>query len=107
MAVMYMQYTDGTPIDANIYNSLNTMSVQTLVELSLKISKEECREFFVATSSLAEARINTIQLLTAWYTEKDGVKTFQNIQPLTKLNISTESLSDETKGLDIIYHIYY
>lgn len=105
--VMHQQYIDGTPIDSGIYNSSNTTDVETYVELRLKITNIDCREYFKATSGIATAKVNSITLLTAWEKKINNFKYYQDIQPLTKLNIQNESLFDETKGLDIIYHIYY
>jgi len=105
--VMHQQYIDGTPIDANLYNSSNTTEVETYVELRLKITNTDCRDFFKATTGINTAKVNTITLLDAWAKTIDGKVYYQDIQPLTKLNIQNESLFDETKGLDIFYHIYY
>lgn len=105
--VMHMQYIDGTPVDANLYSSSNTTAVETYVELRLKVTNTDCRQFFKAGTGINTAKINTITLLTAWKKTINGNVYYQDIQPLTKLNIQNESLFDETKGLDIIYHIYY
>ena len=105
--VIYQAYTDGTPVDANLYTSTNVLEAETYAELRLKVTKDDCREFFAATLTPSEAKVNSIMLFDAWYTEINGIKYFQNIQPLTKLNIVNESLADATKGLDIVYHIYY
>ena len=105
--VMYQQYIDGTPIDENIFISDNTMDVETYVELKLTITKDDCREFFEATTGINDAKINTISLLTAYPKEIDGYTYYQGIRPLTKLNFPNESLIDLTKGIDITYHIYY
>lgn len=105
--IMHQQYIDGTPIDANIYNSSNTTEVETYIELRLKVTNSDCRDFFKATTGIATAKINSITLLTAWAKTINDNIYYQDIQPLTKLNIQNESLFDETKGLDIIYHLYY
>lgn len=102
-----VQRIDGTPIDDTIYDSDNSMEAETYIELRMKITKNDCRNFFYATTGINDAKVNTISLLTAWSKEIDGYTYYQNIQPLTKLNIPNESLIDLTKGLDIIYHIYY
>lgn len=101
------QYVDGTPIDENIYTSSNPNEVESFVELKLKVTKEDCRDYFIATTGINDARINTITLLEAWSKVIDGATYYQDIRPLTKLNIPNEPLIDLTKGLDIIYHIYY
>lgn len=102
------QYIDGTPIDENIYLSNRLEKVESFVELNLKITKEDCRDFFLSTTGINDARVNTISLLTAWETvEDDGYKYYHDIRPLTKLNFPNETLIDTSKGLDIIYYIYY
>lgn len=104
---MRQQYVDGTPIDENIFNSDNSMDAETYVELNLTITKDDCREFFQATTGINDAKVNTISLLTAVETTINGYKYYQDIRPLTKLNFPNESLIDLTKGIDITYHIYY
>ena len=104
---MHMQYIDGTPVDSNIFISDNTIDVETYVELNLTITKDDCREFFSATTGINDAKVNTISLLTAVPKVIDGYTYFQGIRPLTKLNFPNESLIDLTKGIDITYHIYY
>ncbi len=105
--VMYMRYVDGTVIDANLYDSTNTTDAETFVEMSLRITKDDFRDYFRATTGINDARVNSISILTAWYTEGDGYKWYQDIIPLTQLNIPNESLIDLTKGIDITYHIYF
>lgn len=105
--VFKQQFTDGTPIDENIYLSNRLDEVESYVELKLAITKEDCRDFFLATTGINDARVNTISLLTAWEKEIDGHIYYQDIRPLTKLNFPNETLIDTSKALDIIYHIYY
>lgn len=105
--VMHIQYIDGTPIDKNVFISDNDTEVETYVELNLSITKDDCREFFDATTGINTAKINTISLLTAVPKVVNGYTYYQEIMPLTKLNFPNESLIDLTKGIDITYHIYY
>lgn len=105
--VYRQQYLDGTPIDGNIYTSLKTDEVESFVELRLKVTKEDCRDYFTATTGDNDAKVNTISLLTAWPRIINGHTYYQDIRPLTKLNFPNETLIDKTKGLDITYHIYY
>lgn len=104
---LIVQYVDGTPIDTNIYNSVNTTEGEVIVSNRLRVTPSDCREFFKSTVGLHKAKINTISLLQAWYKEVDGKKYFQDIHPVTKFNFETESLVEETKGLDITYDLYY
>lgn len=101
------QYLDGNSIEANVYDSDKSVEVETFVEIKMSISNKDCREIFAATTGLNDARVNTISLLEAVETEIDGFKYYQNIRPVTKLNFPTEALVDETKGIDIVYSLFY
>lgn len=105
--VAKQQFKDGTPIDENIYTSTKTDEVETYIELSFKVTKDDCREWFINTTGINTAKINTFSLLTAWPKTYTGNTYYQDIRPLTKINISNESLIDASKGLDIIYQIFY
>jgi hypothetical protein len=107
LPILKQQYIDGTPIDAGVFSSQNPMEAETYVELRLKILKEDCRDFFLSTTGINSAKINSLSLLTAWYTTSNGFKYYQDIRPLTKLNIPNEPLIELNKGLDIVYQIYY
>lgn len=100
-------FSDGTPIDENIYESTRKDEVESYVQVNLKITKEDCRDWFLATTGINDAKINTLSLLTAYPYEHEGHIYYQNIRPLTKLNFPSEPLIDTSKGLDIEYHIYY
>lgn len=104
--ILVQQYIDGTPIDGTVYDSIKTTSAETYVELSLKITKEDVRDYFVATVGIDEAKINSISLCTGYPVEEGGYLYYKDIRPITKLNIPNESLIDITKGIEIIYHIY-
>lgn len=101
------QFIDGTPIDSDIYTNDSTVEVESFVEIKLKITKDECREFFIASTGINSARVNAISLCTAWPKTINGLTCYQDIRPLTRLNIPNEALIDLTKGIDIVYHIYY
>lgn len=103
---LIQQYVDGTPIDSAIYNSDKAESAETYVEINLKITKEDIRDFFIAREGIDRARINTISLCSAYPVEENGYIYYKDIRPVTKLNIPNEQLIDTTKGIEIIYHIY-
>ena len=105
--IMHAQYIDGTPIDENIYVSENTTDVEVYVEMKMSITKEDCRDFFVATSGINDAKINTISLLTGYPKTYNGHTYYQGVRPLTRLNFSNEPLVDLTKGIDIVYDLFY
>ena len=104
---MYMRFVDGTIIDENLYDSQNETDAETYVEMNLRITKDDFRDYFRATSSINDAKINSISLVTAWYNENGGYRWYQDIIPITQLNIPNEPLIDLTKGIDITYHIYF
>ena len=104
---LVQQFTDGTPIDSTIYSTTSTLPVETYVTMSMSISKYDCRDYFIATTGINDARINTISLCTAWYKEKYGYKWYQDIRPLTRLNFPNEPLIDLRKGIDIVYEVYF
>lgn len=105
--VLYMRYTDGTVIDANLYDSSNETPAETFVEMNFVITKEDYRDYFRATTGINDARINSISLCTAWYTTSGGYTWYQDITPFTQLNIPNEPLIDLTKGIDVLYHVYF
>lgn len=107
--ICYARYKDGTIITPSMYTD-NNKDAEIVVELEFKIGVDDCKDFFRFTSpnGLSDAKVNTISLLSAWYTTgDDGYKYFQDIQPVTKLNFKTEALDDPDKGLDIVYYLYY
>ena len=106
--VFKQQYIDGTSIDENIYFTSRKGEVSSFVELKLKITKDDCRDFFSATTGINDAKVNTLSLLSAYpVVFDDGYTYYQNIRPVTKINFPNESLIDTRKGLDITYQIYY
>lgn len=108
-----VKYADGTAIDTDLQKMYASTNVDphVRVEIRFKVEPEDCREWFKVSSSggLLDARVNTLSLCSAWKSvnPSDGFTYYQNIQPVTKLNFSTELLDDPDKGLDIRYFLYY
>jgi hypothetical protein len=103
---LVQQYIDGTLLDEGVYDSAKTTSAETYVEITLKVTKEDIRDYFVATVGIDEAKINSVSLCYAWPKEIDGTLYFNDIRPITRLNFPNEPMIDITKGIDIIYHVY-
>lgn len=94
---------------------------QTCIELHLQITKEDCREFFIAHSGLENAVINQISLVSAWTKKNVSVSKpnangvledhqydyFQDIRPFSLLNIPNDGISDLSKSISIIYTLYF
>lgn len=100
------QFVNGDTVESDIFETNRTDLAESYVEISLKVTKEDIRDYFAATVGIDEARINSISLCTAWPQEVDGILYFNDIRPFTKLHIPNEYMVDVTKGIDIIYHIY-
>ena len=104
----------------NVYSPYASADkAQTYVELHLKITSEDCREFFLAHSGLESAKINQISLVYGWKKTvpvskadaQGNIRTvnyeyFQDVRPFSVINIPSEILSDRSKSLSIIYTLY-
>ena len=90
------------------------------VECHLKITKDDCRDFFIAHKGLENAKINQISLVSAWTKtvsvtkmDRDGnVKTknyeyFQDIRPFSLLNMPNRALSDMEESMSIVYTLFF
>lgn len=101
-------------------NTTSADKAQSYVELHLKITKDDCREFFITHKGLENAKINQISLVSAWeksvsVTKLDkagNLKTktyqyFQDIRPFSLINISNEIISDPSKSISILYTLYF
>ena len=107
-AQMYAQYIDGTPIDANVFNSSNRTEAEFYVQTILLITKDDCRDFFINTTGINTALVNQFSLCQAWkVTDKDGNTWYQDILPVTQFNMNNEPLIDLSKGIEITYQTYY
>lgn len=104
--VFVQQFIDGTPIDNTIFESEKADKAESYVELVLSITKDDVREWFIATTGINDAKVNQVSLCSAWVKVIDDIPYFQDIRPVTVLNFPNEPLIDITKGIDIIYHIY-
>lgn len=105
--VFKAQYIDGTPIDEQLYLSDNVIDVEVYIELKMSVTKQDCRDFFIAHSGINDAKINTISLCSAYPTSENGHTYYNGIRPLTRLNFSSISLIDQTVGVDITYLLFY
>ena len=102
---LHEQYLDGTPVESNVYAT--GQEYEIYVETVLTITKDEAREYFIATSGIDQCLFNTVSLLYCYPHRVGGVDYYMDVRPLTKLNLSNEYLIDVTKGVEIIYHTYF
>lgn len=97
---------DGTEVQAGVHTSTRTEGIETFVEITLKISKQDCREFFEFNGNIEQARINSIGLFTGIKsTLADGKAEYKQVKLFSKLNINNEMLT-LAKDLTIVYRIY-
>lgn len=106
---------------AEVYNNYSTADkAQSYVELHLKITKDDCREFFITHKGLETAKINQISLVSAWTKtipvdkmDKNGdmksynIQYFQDIRPFSLINIPNEILSERSKSISCLYTLYF
>lgn len=101
------EFTTGTSIDDTIYDYTGTVPVQTYVSMAMSITKDDCRDYFINTTGIKDARANSISLCTAWAKTISGFTYYQDIRPVTKLNFPNEALIDLRKSIDISYQVYF
>ena len=106
---------------ASVYsNTASADKAQSYVELHLKITKDDVREFFITHKGLENAKINQISLVSAWTKtvnitklNKAGnmvsseVEYFQDIRPFSVINIPNEIMSDLSKSISCLYTLYF
>lgn len=125
--VMVQNYTSnlGTFADSvtasTVYSNKDAANrAQTYVELHLKITKYDCRDFFIAHKGLENAKINQLSLVTGWKREAErtkqdldgnqrtkAIELFTDIRPFSVINIPSEILSDPEKSVSCIYTLYF
>lgn len=97
---------DGSEVESGVHESGRTEPIETFVELILKISKKDIREYFEIYEDIELARVNSIGLFTGCKRIlADGTKEFQQVKLFSKLNIPNEMLT-LSKDLTIVYRIY-
>jgi hypothetical protein len=99
--------SDNNPV-STIGELIERDDVDCYVELQLKVSADDVREFYEATEGLETARVNELSLM-AGYQPDHAAGTwvdYLGIEAFSKLTFNNEPLDDQTKELNIIYRIY-
>lgn len=100
------QDEDGSEVEAGVHESTRTEPIETFVEMILKISKKDIRDYFELYGDIEQCRINSIGLFTgAKRNLPDGTTDYQQVKLFSKLNIPNEMLTLK-KDLTIVYRIY-
>lgn len=105
---LHLRYADGTEITEDIYKVESDQEAECYVEMRLRITRLDFRDYFEQVLGWDKSRISSISLCTAWYDDTiDEYKYFQNIIPMSKLNISYQLLVSADVSLDILYEVFY
>lgn len=105
--VLNQYLEDGTPIDGTIYKSTSLLPAYTVVNMQMSITTSDIRDYFIATTGINDARINSISLCLGWKKTISGHPVYQDIRPMTRLNFPNETLIDLRKGIHIDYSVYF
>lgn len=103
-----------------INNGASADKAQSYVELHLKITKDDCRDFFITHKGIENAKINQISLVSAWTKtvevtkldslgnmKTDSYEYFQDIRPFSIINLPNEIISNHEKSLSIVYSLFF
>lgn len=97
---------DGSEVSSGVHDTQRTEPIETFIELILKITKKDVREYFEINGNIEEARINSIGLFTGIKQPmSDGSEDYKQVKLFSKLNIPNEMLV-MNKDMTIIYRIY-
>ena len=98
------EFEDGTPVPANVSENDTDKIINTYVQYTLKINKNDVREWFkISVGNLKKCRVNSLALVHGYMgdsNEYKGLRCFSNI------NFNNEPFDNETKELTVIYKIY-
>ena len=105
---IHLKYADGTQITEDIYKSLSAQSAECYVEMRLRVTRLDFRDYFENVLGWDKARISAMTLCFAWYDDTiDNYRYYQDITPYTLLNFQYQWLVDLDVAIDIEYQIYY
>jgi len=97
---------DGTEVEAGVHNTTRTEPIESFVEMILKVTKKDIREWFEMNGHIEQTRVNSIGLFTGVKGQLANMSTdYKQVKMFSKLNINNEMLT-LSKDLTIIYRIY-
>lgn len=97
---------DGSEVQEGVHNTTRTEAIETFVEITLKIDKDDVREYFDINGNIEQARINSIALFTGVKSLlADGSEDYKQVKMFSKLNIPNEMLAI-SKSFTMVYRIY-
>lgn len=105
---LHLRYADGTQITENIYEQESEQNAECYVDMRLRITRLDLRDYYENILGWDNARISALSLCFAWYDDTiDQYVYYQDITPYTYLTFAYQQLVDLTVALDILYEIYY
>lgn len=97
---------DGSEVEVDVHNTRRKDLIEAFVEMHLKLSKKDVREWFDINGNIQMSRINTIALFTGRRVEiAPGVYDYVNVKMFSKLNLDNEPLTN-TKEINFTYRVY-
>jgi hypothetical protein len=97
---------DGTEVEDDVYNTTRTDPIEVFLEMTLKITSKDIREYFEHLDQVEAARFNTIGLFVGRKTEIDtGYIDYTNVKMFSKVTLDNEPLAN-SKSLTMIYRIF-
>lgn len=98
---------DGSEVPSDVYNTDRTDEIETFVEMHLKITKKDVREWFEYNGEIEKSRINTIGLMFGRkYEVEPGRYDYTNVKLFSKLNFDNEPLGSLSKEISFTYRIF-
>lgn len=97
---------DGTEINAEVYNSTRTESIESFAEFVIKLNTYDIREYFLSIAELDMARYNSLGLFTGQKVDiGGGVYDYVNVRLFSYLNFENKSVKERTET-EYRYRIY-
>ena len=97
---------DGSEVESDVHNTSRRDLIEAFVEMRLKLTKKDVREWFDVNGNIQLSRINTIALFTGKRVEiAPGKFDYVNVKMFSKLNLDNEPLTN-TKEINFTYRIY-
>ena len=97
---------DGSEVQVGVHGTQRTEPIVTFIEITLRIEKDDVREYFDINGEIEQTRINSIALFTGIPgTLANGETDYKQVKMFSKLNIPNEMLN-VTKSFTVIYRIY-
>ena len=102
---------DGSEVGSDVHETpdSNNVPIETFIEIVLKISKKDVKEYFEDLGNVEQTRVNTIALFSGALTQVTGDPAaeydYRGLTMFSKLNFNNEMLT-MAKDLTIAYRIY-